>query len=162
LLSSFENKEVPQVISISDRFKDFLNMAGALLWAFLIIASWAGGGNPRMVIYGLIACAAVIVVYYLQGAVTNGKMSVKILIYPVLLNALFWVIAFSMIYYTRGQNLDLVCGMHPGFLSAMIFFWLGSFVTATLSFYLFFRSDYLPDETWDRFIASVRTMEKIR
>lgn len=64
-------------------------------------------------------------------------MSVKILIYPVLLNALFWVIAFSMIYYTRGQNLDFVCGMHPGFLSAMIFFWLGSFVTATLSFYLF-------------------------
>ena len=136
----------------------------ALLWAFIVYASWEGAlsKNNQLIYVGLLACAAMVVVYYLMGAALNQKLSMTVLVWPVLLNGITQAIAFTMIYMTKGEKLDFIMGMHPGFFGAMMFFWLGNFLTSTLSYVVFFDKSVLPDETWDEFMKEVAIHQKLR
>ena len=136
----------------------------ALLWAFIVYASWEGAlsKNNQLIYFGLLACAAMVVVYYVMGAALNQKLSMTVLVWPVLLNGITQAIAFTMIYMTKGEKLDFIMGMHPGFFGAMMFFWLGNFLTSTLSYVVFFDKSVLPDETWDEFMKEVAIHQKLR
>jgi len=152
------------MISIGDKARDFLMVLAALLWAFIVYASWEGAlsKNNQLIYFGLLACAAMVVVYYLMGAALNQKLSMTVLVWPVLLNGITQAIAFTMIYMTKGEKLDFIMGMHPGFFGAIMFFWLGNFLTSTLSYVVFFNKSVLPDETWDEFMKEVAIHQKLR
>ena len=152
------------MISIGDKARDILMVLAALLWAFIVYASWEGAlsKNNQLIYVGLLACAAMVVVYYLMGAALNQKLSMTVLVWPVLLNGITQAIAFTMIYMTKGEKLDFIMGMHPGFFGAMMFFWLGNFLTSTLSYVVFFDKSVLPDETWDEFMKEVAIHQKLR
>jgi len=152
------------MISIGDKARDILMVLAALLWAFIVYASWEGAlsKNNQLIYFGLLACAAMVVVYYLMGAALNQKLSMTVLVWPVLLNGITQAIAFTMIYMTKGEKLDFIMGMHPGFFGAMMFFWLGNFLTSTLSYVVFFDKSVLPDETWDEFMKEVAIHQKLR
>jgi len=152
------------MISIGDKARDFLMVLAAMLWAFIVYASWEGAlsKNNQLIYFGLLACAAMVVVYYLMGAALNQKLSMTVLVWPVLLNGITQAIAFTMIYMTKGEKLDFIMGMHPGFFGAMMFFWLGNFLTSTLSYVVFFDKSVLPDETWDEFMKEVAIHQKLR
>lgn len=145
------------MISISDRARDVLIVLAAVMWGFVVYASWEGAlsKNNALIYYGLLACASLTIIYYLMGAVINEKMSYSTLIWPVLLNGAFQAIAFTMIYVTKGQKMDFILGMHPGFFGAMVFFWLGSFLTSTLSYPSLFEKHVLPDAKWQAFLKEV-------
>jgi hypothetical protein len=151
------------MILIGDKARDFLMVVAALLWAFIVYASWEGAlsKNNQLIYFGLLACAAMVVVYYLMGAALNQKLSMTVLVWPVLLNGITQAIAFTMIYMTKGEKLDFILGMHPGFFGAIMFFWLGNFLTSTLSYVVFFNKSVLPDETWDEFIKEVAIHQKL-
>ena len=151
------------MISIGDKARDFLMVIAALLWAFIVYASWEGAlsKNNQLIYFGLLACAAMVVVYYVMGAALNQKLSMTVLVWPVLLNGITQAIAFTMIYMTKGEKLDFIMGMHPGFFGAMMFFWLGNFLTSTLSYVVFFDKSVLPDETWDEFMKEVAIHQKL-
>ena len=151
------------MISIGDKARDFLMVIAALLWAFIVYASWEGAlsKNNQLIYVGLLACAAMVVVYYVMGAALNQKLSMTVLVWPVLLNGITQAIAFTMIYMTKGEKLDFIMGMHPGFFGAMMFFWLGNFLTSTLSYVVFFDKSVLPDETWDEFMKEVAIHQKL-
>ena len=151
------------MITIDDKKRDVIMIIMALLWAFILYACWSGAVNKDtdLIFYGLIACAFVVFCFYLMGAVTNEKMSVVVLIFPVILNVAFWIIAFVMAYKTRGQKMDFILGMHPGMFGMVIFFWVGSMICTALSLGLFFDKYYLPEEKWAEFQKEVAQLEKI-
>ncbi len=135
----------------------------ALLWAFIIYASWQGAlSKSNQLIYcGLLACAVLVVVYFVMGAVVNQKISTAVLIWPVLLNGVTQAIAFTIVYMTKGEKLDFILGMHPGFFGAIVFFWLGNFLTSTLSYWVLFKKSAVPDEEWSAFMKEVAAQEKL-
>lgn len=151
------------MITIDDKKRDVIMVIMALLWAFVLYAAWAGAINKdsQLIYYGLLASVFIVACFYLMGAVTNEKMSVVILIFPVLFNLVVWIVAFTIAYQTRGQKMDFILGMHPGMFGMIIFFWVGTMVATTLSFGLFFDKYYLPDEKWEEFQKEVSQIEKV-
>jgi hypothetical protein len=57
--------------------------------------------------------------------------------------------------------MDFILGMHPGFFGAMVFFWIGNFVTATLAYLWLFSSKAVPDEEWEEFQKEIAGQEKL-
>jgi hypothetical protein len=151
------------MIAITDKMRDILMVIAALCWAFVIYASWVGGPakDDQLIYFGLLAGAVLTVVYYLMGAVVNEKMSSAMLLWPVLINGIFQAIAFTIVYKTKGQKMDFILGMHPGFFGAMVFFWIGNFVTATLAYFQLFGSQAVPDEEWEEFQREIAGQEKL-
>jgi len=151
------------MIPIEDKARDFLMVLAALLWAFILYASWQGAlsKSNQLIYFGLLACAALVVVYYVMGAVVNQKISMAVLIWPVLLNGVVQAIAFTIVYMTKGENMNFILGMHPGFFGAMVFFWLGNFLTSTLSYVILFDKSVVPDEEWNAFMQEVAAQEKL-
>jgi hypothetical protein len=151
------------MILIGDKARDFLMVVAAFLWAFIVYASWQGAlsKSNQLIYFGLLACAALVVVYYLMGAVVDQKISTAVLIWPVLLNGVVQAVAFTIVYMTKGEKLDFILGMHPGFFGAMMFFWLGNFLTSTLSYWVLFEKCAVPDEEWNAFMKEVAAQEKL-
>jgi len=151
------------MIPITDKMRDILMLVAAFCWAFAIYASWVGALNKdnQLIYFGLLAGAVLTVVYYLMGSVVNEKMSTSILIWPVLLNGIFQAIAFTVVYMTKGQKMEFIMGMHPGFFAAMVFFWIGNFVTATLAYLMLFSSKAVPDDEWEQFQKEIAGQEKL-
>jgi hypothetical protein len=151
------------MIPIEDKARDFLMVVAALLWAFILYASWQGAliKSNQLIYFGLLACAALVVVYYVMGAVVNQKISMAVLIWPVLMNGAVQAIAFTIVYMTKGEKLDFILGMHPGYFGAMVFFWLGNFLTSTLSYWILFEKCAVPDEEWNTFMKEVAAQEKL-
>jgi ABC-type antimicrobial peptide transport system permease subunit len=66
-----------------------------------------------------------------------------------------------MVYMTKGEKLDFILGMHPGFFGAIVFFWFGNFLTSTLSYVVLFNKSVVPDEEWDGFMKEVAAHQKL-
>jgi len=152
------------MITIGDKARDILMLIAAFCWFFVVYASWVGGPakDYQLIYFGLLACAVLVVVYYLMGAVVNEKMSTGVLIWPVLLNGIVQAIAFTLAYKTKGQRMDFILGMHPGFLGAMVFFWFGNFLTSTLSYWVLFDKYAVPEDEWQNFMKEVAELEKLK
>jgi hypothetical protein len=151
------------MILIGDKARDFLMVVAAFLWAFIVYASWQGAlsKSNQLIYFGLLACAVLVVIYYIMGAVVGQKLSTAVLIWPALLNGATQAIAFTIVYLTKGEKLDFILGMHPGYFGAIIFFWLGNFLTSTLSYWILFEKYAVPDEEWNTFMKEVAAQEKI-
>ena len=151
------------MITIDDKKRDVIMVIMALLWAFVLYAAWSGAvnKNPDLIYYGFIASAFIVVCFYLMGAVTNNKMSIPVLIFPVIFNCVCWIVAFTIAYQTKGQKMDFIWGMHPGMFGAIIFFWVGTMVATSLSLGLFFDKYFLPEGKWDEFMKEVSQLEKV-
>ena len=151
------------MILIGEKARDFLMVFAALLWAFVVYASWEGAlsKNNQLIYFGLLACATLVIIYYLMGAVVDQKIAMAVLIWPVLLNGITQAVAFTIVYMTKGERLDFILGMHPGYFGAIIFFWLGNFLTSTLSYWVLFKKYAVPDEEWSTFMKEVAAQEKL-
>ncbi len=151
------------MVTINDKARDALIAVAAILWGFIVFASWEGAlaKDHQLIYFGLLACAALVVVYYVMGAAINEKLSFSTLLYPVLLNGITQAVAFTIIYMTKGQKMDFILGMHPGFFGAIVFFWLGNFLTSTLSYVMFFEKGVLPDDKWEEFMKEVAAHQKL-
>ncbi len=151
------------MITIGDKPRDALMLVAALCWGFVIFASWQGAltKNEQLIYFGLMTMPVLVVIYLLMGAVVNQQMHMSVLIWPVLLNGITQAVAFTIVYMTKGQKLEFILGMHPGFFGAIIFFWIGNFLTSTLSFALLFDTKAVPDDEWDTFMKEVAAPEKL-
>ena len=147
------------MIPISDKTRDILNLLGAMLWLVLVIVSMVG--STGFSYFGLLAVALLSVIYFILGTSGSGNIGVKVtLIYPVLMTAVFWIIAFTIAFKTRGQaTASWILGLHPGQFWTLLFFWIGTFLTSTLSYALFFDSHILPEEEWEVFLEDVNKMK---
>lgn len=147
------------MIPITEKMRDILNVLGALFWLVLVIVSWAR--CPVLSYVGLLAVAVLSVIYFILGTSGNGTIGVKVpLVYPVLMMGIFWIIAFTAAYRTRGQVAAVwILGLHPGQFWTLLFFWIGTFLTSTLSYALYFDSHILPGDDWESFLEDIKKMK---
>ena len=146
-------------ITISEKTVAALTILSAILWILLVVFSWMGGLDAALA--GLLTGAALMFVYFILGVPIQGKINFLVpFIYPICTNLVIWVVAFILVYVTRGQSTGLILGMHPGFLSAMGVFWIGTLLSSTLAWRLFFSKEYLPDSDWDAFMKEVERAKK--
>ncbi|MFC1607325.1 hypothetical protein ACFL47_05080 [Candidatus Latescibacterota bacterium] len=150
------------MIPVTDKTIDKLNMLAALLWIFLVIASWSG--VPWITYCGLVSLALLGVIYFILGTTIKGNIGVPVpLVYPILIMALLWIIAFTVAYTTRGQHTERwIIGMHPGQFWTLLFFWFGSFLTSMVSYVMYFDSYLLPEDEWKSFLREVEKMKAIK
>lgn len=148
------------MISITDKTRDILNVLGALLWIFILIVSWIG--VPILSYIGLLAVALLSIIYFILGTTVRGKIGVIVpMIYPLLPMVVFWIIAFTAAYKTRGQSTDTwIIGLHPGQFWPLLFFWIGTFLTSTLGYAIYFDKYLLPGDDWETFLEEVKKMKK--
>jgi hypothetical protein len=147
---------------INDRIRDILIIIMAILWLFTLYACWAGAlsRSNQLVFYGMMAGAFIVVIFYLLGAVTNEKISIPVLTFPIILNIVIWIIAFTMAYMTKSRKMDFILGMHPGMLTLIVIYWIGSMICTSLSLGLWFDKYYLPEENWQKFLKEVSQLKK--
>ena len=144
------------MIPITDKHRDILNIFGAALWVVLVVVSWIG--TPMTAYIGLLAVALLSGIYFILGTTVRGKIgSFAPLIYPTLIMTVLWIVAFTLVYRTRGQSTHAwILGLHPGQFWALLFFWVGTFVTCMASYALYFDRYLLPDGEWEVFLKEVK------
>ncbi len=146
------------MFQISDKARDVLVVLSAFLWGGLVIVSWIG--NDLLSLAGLISASILMMIIFVLGTTVNNEMGKKIpLFYPIVLSAVFWVMAFLMAYTTRGETSSFILGFHPGQFWSLLFFWIGGFGTVMLSYSLYFDTHCLPKKTWDTFIEEVQQIK---
>lgn len=144
------------MIPINDTIRNRLHILAAFLWIYIIAVSWSGSAYWGYT--GYIAVTLIGIIYFILGTTLRGSIGVKIpLCYPILLMAVLWMIAFTGAWMTRGTPADTwILGLHPGQFWALLCFWIGTQVTAALSYALYFDTHVLPEETWHEFLEEVR------
>jgi len=147
------------MIPIPEKTQDVLHVSGALLWIFLVVVSWTG--YPVLAYAGLLATALLGVLYFILGTTVKGKTGIVVpLIYPCLTMTVFWIIAFTAAYSTRGRSTETwIVGLHPGQFWTLLFFWIGTFLTSTLSYALYFDTYIFPEGEWESFLEKVNKMK---
>ena len=147
------------MIRINDKMQDTLVLVSALLWVFLVVASWCGG--TRLSYWGLIAGCLLTSVYFVLGATVKGRLGLGVpLLYPILLMLFLWVVAFSIVSGTQGQaSATWILGLHPAQFWSIVLYWIGGGLTSLLGYALYFDKYLLPDEVWQDFL---REVEKTR
>lgn len=136
-----------------------LMVAGALLWLIPLLLGFAGYWYE-----GLLVSMLVFAPYFIVGAAHDHKISLKLLVYPL---AFFTGLTLAGLglaqYYSEafmGQAPEfLFTGMHPSLAAIFWLYWIGGFMTVNLAFGIFFREHYLPEGTWDEFLAELEEIE---
>ena len=152
------------MIKISDKTRDVGNVLAALLWIILaVINGIATTSDPILTYIGLLVGTVLMMIYFVMGATVANHIGLAIpLIYPIIFQAVLWIIAFSMVYFTRGEKMEFIIGMHPGFFGALICFWIGTFLASTLGLYLFFDKYLCTEEQWNAFMKDVAQIRKLQ
>jgi hypothetical protein len=104
------------VIKISDKARDVGNVIAALLWIILaVINGIAVISDPLLTYIGLLVWTALMMLYFVMGATVANEIGLVVpLIYPIIFQVILWIIAYSMVYFTRGEKMEFIIGMHPG------------------------------------------------
>lgn len=137
-----------------------LMVAGAVLWLVPLLLGFAGYWYE-----GLMVSMLVLVPYFIVGASHDHQISLKLLVYPLgLFTGLSLVGLVLAQYYSEafaGQAPEfLVTGMHPSFAAIFWLYWIGGFMTVNLAYGIYFRQHYLPEGTWDEFLAELEEIEE--
>lgn len=149
------------MLFLSEKMRTWLNVAGGVLWLVLIVTSFFPG-KDAVNLAGLIAAAFLMGVYFILGTTVNNKIGSKVpLVYPILFMVLFWMLSFIIAYATKGQKMDLIFGLHPGAFWPMLLFWIGSLLTGTLGYFLYFDKYLLSDKDWEEFMEEVSHLKKL-
>lgn len=102
------------------------------------------------------------VVAYDDGAAQNGKISMKLLMYPLGSWFVLWAGGFFIAKYYSDLFLNkapdfTILGFHPSFAMIILAYWIGGVLTLTLG--LIKHSDqWLSDESWDVFLAKMKQL----
>ncbi|WP_135304768.1 hypothetical protein [Haloarcula amylovorans] len=132
-----------------------LMLASGVLWtavlALGLVGRWFGA---------LLVSVFLFVPWFVIGASSNGTISTKLLVYPLGIWTGLQLSAFALTeYYSNafaGTSPDfLITGMHPSFAAVYWLYWIGGFMTVTLAYGIYFRTHFLPDEEWNRFLEEV-------
>lgn len=132
-----------------------------VLWTFITFSGWKGNW-----FVGLIASVILMLLYMMLGVAKNGKLSKKLLMYPLLSWAVLWSLSFYFSkYYAEvfaGKMPEFtILGFHPSFAFTILAYWIGGVLTLTLGFY-FFADDWLSDKEWDDFKKKIELMNNAK
>ncbi|MFB6267691.1 MAG: hypothetical protein ABEI31_08535 [Halodesulfurarchaeum sp.] len=132
-----------------------LMVLSAILWLAVLVLGLAGFWFE-----GLLLSTFLLHPWFIIGASHRQQISVKLLVYPLAIWTVFRLGALVLAeYYSTlfGASAPsfLVTGFHPAFGAVYWLYWIGGFMTVVLAYGIFFRSEFLPEGEWDRFLEQV-------
>lgn len=132
------------------KYKSAIMILIAVLWLLCMILGWTNN-------YVIAMCLGVILMFLhmMIGTAKNGIISKKFFIYPIVLWAVLWIIAFVLAeHYSvqfAGRMPDFtILGFHPSFAMTILPYWFGGMLTLNLGLYLF-KDEWLSQKDWDDF-----------
>lgn len=147
------------MIHISEKMRSAFHVINALIWIFLVVVSWTK--IDTLAAAGLFSSVLLVTLYFMMGASKGEHLALRTFIYPILATMLIWIATFWIILATRGTaSTNFILGMHPGMAAATLIFWVGNFLTITLSYIVLFK-DSLSDKDWENFEAEIKKFQKI-
>jgi hypothetical protein len=129
----------------------------AMLWAAIAIMGSTGLWFPA-----LLLSIVLMALLMMLGCARSGKLSPRIVLYPLLPWAIIWAVSFGLAYYHgslfAGRAPDFtILGMHPSFAWIFIGYWLGGVATLTLGFVLR-QDEWLSEARWQEFVEKVKEL----
>jgi ABC-type Fe3+-siderophore transport system permease subunit len=148
-------------IKVSEKATTMLIVISSIVWLAIVILSFMGKSSVEAGFVGLLLSVVIIFIYYFLGGVTRGEIDAGVpFLYPILINCVLMAIAYVIVYATKGKEYsNFILGMHPGMFWSILIWWVGTLLTTTLSYYLFFNKS-LPEEDWDTFLKEVEDMKR--
>ncbi len=122
----------------------------ALLWLACVVL-----GTVGHFVLAMCLGVALMFLHMLLGVSKKGVASKKFLLYPMLIWAILWVVAFV----GAGYYFDLfngvmptftILGFHPSFAFTIFLYWIGGQLTLNLGLYLY-QDEWLSQADWDAF-----------
>lgn len=137
-----------------EKLNTFLVVLTALCWVAVTVLGWAGLGFVGMFVgLGLLA------IYLVQGLARRGRVSWRLLAFPVLPWALLWSASFALsryhadVFHGERPTFTLL-GFHPSFAWTVLTYWIGGVLTLTVGFVLR-RDEWLSEADWQAFREQV-------
>ena len=135
-----------------------LMLASGVLWTAVLALGLAGYW-----FVALLVSVFLLPPWFVIGASSNGTISTKLLVYPLGIWTALQLAAFILSEHYSSAFAGtapefLITGMHPSFAAAYWLYWVGGFMTVTLAYGVYFRTHFLPDGEWDRFLEEVEEM----
>lgn len=134
-------------------------VAIGVLWAAIAIMGSTGLWFPALLLSILLMSLLMML-----GCAHAGKLSVRLLLYPILPWAVIWAVSFGLAYYYgvlySGRAPDFtILGMHPSFAWIFIGYWLGGVATLTVGFVLR-QEDWLSEARWKEFTEKIARLNE--
>lgn len=131
---------------------------GALLWVATTALAWVGHWYA-----GLFALLALIATYALLGIAHKGRISGRLLWFPLLVWLAIWAGTFALAQhyaarFAQGPPDFTIFGLHPSFAWIVIAYWLIGTLVMVLGFY-WRRDAWLSEDRWQEFLDAVREVD---
>lgn len=145
-------------MDISNKRTDIMVII-ALLWLVISVLGWYGHFMPAMYL-GVV----LMLLHMVMGVAKKGKVSNKLLSYPLLAWAVLWALSFFLSKHFAdafaGQVPSFtILGFHPSFAWTVLTYWLGGMFTLNLGFVLF-KNEWLTEKEWDEFVEKVKSIKE--
>ncbi len=130
-------------------------------WVLITLSGWNGNW-----FVGLISSVILMLLYMMLGASKNGRLSKKLLVYPLLSWAVLWIVGFNFSKYYADMFAGkmpnfTILGFHPSFAFTILTYWIGGVLTLTLGFY-FLADHWLSDEDWNNFKKKIEEINSAK
>ncbi len=130
----------------------------AALWLIVITL-----GTLDHFVIGMVLSVPLIALHFVLGTAKRGKISVKFLIYPILIWSMTNIVAFILCGYFADKFKGVlptftVLGLDPSFAPVMILYWIGGMLTLSLGFYVC-RDEWLSEKDWAEFCKEAKRIK---
>ncbi len=141
------------------RFRTAITLCTTALWVLITLCGWYGYWFA-----GLIAGVVLMLLQMAIGSASEGRLSKKLLVYPLGIWAVLWIVGFIMAKHYSDAFLNVapsfkILGFHPSFAWILLAYWIGGVLTLTLGL-VKFTDEWLPPEKWDAFKVKMEALNK--
>lgn len=141
-------------MDISNKKTGIILLIG-ILWIVITILGW-----KEQYLAGMYLGVVLILLHLVLGAAKNGVLSLKIIVYPLLVFGVLWCASFYLSnYYAEifsGRIPDFtIMGFHPSFAWTVLTYWLGGLATLTVGFVIF-KNEWLSEKDWEDFKDKIK------
>ena len=136
-------------------------LAIGALWAVVTLLGMTGHWFAA-----LLLSVVLMVAHLLLGSAHKGRLSISLLIHPILTWAVVWAGSFVLAEHFAGRFRGVepsftILGLHPSFAWIVLGFWLGGVLTLSLGFVLRSRL-WLSENQWNEFTDTVARLNAER
>ncbi|SMP40933.1 hypothetical protein [Anoxynatronum buryatiense] len=146
------------MIDMKDR-KTLLVLLITACWIIITLSGWFGYW-----FFGLCLSVVLMLLHMMMGAAQNGKLSKKMLLYPLGSWTVLWLAGFYIAEYYSQAFMGVmpsftILGFHPSFGAIVIAYWIGGMLTLTAGLILY-ASEWLSEDSWDAFKAKIEALNQ--
>ena len=141
------------------KWKKWLIILSTLLWCVVTVLGW----KDENYLICLVLSVFIMGSYLILGSANKGVLKKRFFIYPILVWAVVWIVAFVFAAYFSelyaGVTPPLIFGLHPSLACIMGGFWMGGLLTILLGWRLN-KDELMSSDDWDEFVKKIQDLKK--